>query len=260
MIRDMGLNLSTIQYSGLNQGWQSAYKKFGNNPPASASILEFMGSFKKGSKKFREILMYNSKPVKLNQLQQVKTFKKITGTAEISEARLQGMHSMWNGHFLDSKTKDFLFKYYNNMLGTNQRVNKFNPEIDPSCTFCNLKNLLPAPLETFEHIFYNCPAVQKIISEFFSKYLNIPLVSSSIFFSGIITEYECKNAAFQLCMDTLRYTIWLYKLEKKSLSGPQVLNEVNRKFEYIFKMSHKTKINFSKCNFFRGNEQQRHGE
>jgi len=90
--------------------------------------------------------------------------------------------------------------------------------------------------------------------------MNIQLTNSSTYFSGAISEHEYKNAAFQLCMDILRNNIWLYKLEKRLPSSNLILNEINRKFECIFKISNKTGAKFSKCEFFRGNEQHERGE
>jgi len=190
----------------------------------------------------------------------LKHIKKVTDTENIDTERLRKMHSMWSRHFLDSKTRDFIFKFYNNILGINQRVNKFNPAICPSCTFCNISNTLPAPLESFRHIFYDCPSVKKILNDFFNRFINIPLVECDIFFSGAITNTESKNEVFQLCMDILRYNIWLFKLEKKLPISNLILNEVDRTFGYIFRVSNKTHINFTKCIFLRGNEDNEHGE
>ena len=197
---------------------------------------------------------------KLTNMQQVKTYKKVTEIENIDNTRLRKMHAMWSRHFLDSKTRDFIFKFYNNILGTNQRVNKFNPATCPSCTFCNISNTLPAPLESFRHIFYDCPSVKKILIAFFNKFMNISLVACDVFFGGTITNTENKNEVFQLCMDILRYNIWLFKLEKKLPITEQILNEVDRTFVHIFKISNKTKIKFTTCIFLRGNEQHEHGE
>jgi len=61
-------------------------------------------------------------------------------------------------------------------------------------------------------------------------------------------------------MDICRYNIWVYKLEKKLPSETLFISEINRTFEYIFKISTKMKQKFLKCNFFRGNEHIGHGE
>jgi len=158
--------------------------------------------------------------------------------------------------FLSTKTKDFLFKFYNNLLGTNQRVHKFNKTVCPSCTFCSLECNLPSPLETFTHIFYDCPSVQKVFKAFFDKFFTIGAPTREEYFSGEFTDNESKNWAFQLCMDIFRYNIWLFKLEKKKLVLPLILGEISRTFELYTK----TKLKFSKCTFLKGNKEEEDGE
>jgi len=83
------------------------------------------------------------------------------------------------------------------------------------------------------------------------------------FYSRALTEQESKNKVFQLCMDILRYNIWLHKLEKKIPNAQLIIKEVNRTFECIFKISNKTHIQFTKCLFLLGNEDEQdnnHGE
>ena len=259
-LNNMGLVITHEQRACLAQGWENAKRKFGRGDLVQKNITEFLQSFKKGSKKFREILTEGEKHGNVKNLQQYKTYKKLIGVDNIPENRLNGMHKMWTVHFLSAKTKDFLFKFYNNLLGTNQRVHKFNKTICPSCTFCSLERNFPAPLETFTHIFYDCPTVQKLLKAFFDTFFNIAAPTSEVYFSGEITDIESKNWSFQLCMDVFRYNIWLFKLEKKKLVLPLILGEINRTFEYIFKLSAKTKLKFTKCNFLKGNEEDVLGE
>ena len=104
---------------------------------------------------------------------QLKTFKKLTGINVISETRAKNMYGAWNKHFLSSEIKVFMFKFYNNTLGTNLRVSKFNYEINPECTFCSINGPHPASREDFAHLFFHCPTTKKIIQEFFDKYMTI---------------------------------------------------------------------------------------
>ena len=259
-LNNMGIAIKHEQHACLVQGWENAKRKFGRNALVQKNISEFLQSFKKGSKKFREILTEGEKHGNVKNLQQCKTYRKLIGCDNILETRLNGMHKMWTFHFLSARTKDFLFKFYNNLLGTNQRVNKFNKTICPSCTFCSLECNLPSPLETFTHIFYDCPSVQKVLNAFFDKFFTICTPTCVEYFSGELTDNESKNWAFQLCMDIFRYNIWLFKLEKKKLVLPLILGEISRTFEYIFKLSIKTKLKFSKCTFLKGNEEEGDGE
>ena len=64
---------------------------------------------------------------------QIKTFLKLTNSENISHSRLKSLIGGWDNSFLPGKIRTFLFKFYNNILGLNSRVAKFNVDIDPSC-------------------------------------------------------------------------------------------------------------------------------
>ena len=51
-------------------------------------------------------------------------------------------------------------------LYTNAMISKFAVEQDPECSRCVGGRLLPAPKETLPHIFFNCPMISIILSEF----------------------------------------------------------------------------------------------
>ena len=169
---------------------------------------------KKGSKCFRTILTknygtYDGKTIK--NMPQVKTFLRLTETETETETveinRIKNMMGSWNYSFLPSKIRTFLFKFYNNILGLNSRVAKFNQNTNPSCTFCSLNNLRPAPKESFTHLFYYCEKNKKIIVEFFTRFFTIETPDCTTFFCGNIREKETENRSFQLAMDILRYYI-----------------------------------------------------
>ena len=110
----------------------------------------------------------------------------------------------------------FLFKFYNNILGLNVRVSKFNQLIDPSCTFCSNRNFRPAERESFAHLFYYCETTHAILTEFLKRYFTINVPGISVFFCGTVSNKERENRAFQLTLDVFRYHIWVNKLEKNT--------------------------------------------
>ena len=125
------------------------------------------------------------------------------------------MLGAWNNNSLPGKIRTFLFKFYNNILGINARVSKFNNTVDPGCTFCTLKNTHPVCKESFAHIFYYCETTHKIIAEFFERYFTITIPGPQVYFTGQISEKENENRSLQLALDILRYHIWHNKLKKK---------------------------------------------
>ena len=154
----------------------------------------------------------------LIKLPLVKTFSRLVGTQNIEITRLKNMMGAWNNNFIPGKIRTFLFKFYNNILGLNSRVAKFNRTTYPSCTFCSLTNCRPTERETFAHLFFYCETTNRILAEFFNRFFTIEMPEVGTFFCGNIKLHENENRAFhfQLAMDIFRYHIWVYKLEKKN--------------------------------------------
>ena len=182
---------------------------------------------------------------------QIKTFLKLIYSENISHSRLKSLIGGWDNSFLPGKIRTFLFKFYNNILGLNSRVAKFNVDTDPSCTFCSLQNHRPAEKETFAHLFFLCNTTNNIIREFFNRYFTIEPPNCEIFFCGNISVNEETNKPFQLAMDILHYHIWLNKLEKKIPVISYIFNEVNDTMGYIYKASPKAEQLAESCYFFR---------
>ena len=130
------------------------------------------------------------------KLTQVVTFLKLTGSANIEPTRLRGMIGAWNNSYLPGNIRTFLFKFYNNIRGLNVKVSKFNPLIDPSCTFCSNRNFRPAERESFAHLFFYCETTQVILAEFFKRYFTINVPEISVFFCGTVSNKERENRAF----------------------------------------------------------------
>ena len=169
-VRDiLGVSLTHKQFQNLKIGWNRAKKKFHVNGKNGSTLNDFLMLDRKGSKRFREILTKNSRMEQgknLKNLQQVKTYARLTGSANTEISCLKSMMGAWNNNFLPGKIRIFFFKFYNNILGLNTRVAKFNRETDPSCTFCSISNLRHAEQEVFAHVFYFCETTNKLLTDF----------------------------------------------------------------------------------------------
>ncbi len=125
----------------------------------------------------------------------IQTYGRTVGARIVDPKRASSIMSNWNKSFLPSNVRVFIFKYYNNMLGLNSRVAHFNREVNASCTFCTDRKVLPAEKETMIHLFYHCPSVQCLITEFSMKYLRDPELEIATFFTSEVTEFEKKITA-----------------------------------------------------------------
>ena len=216
------------------------------------SLGSFFGLKATGSKIFRKVLTSRNKS-KVTQLTQYKTFCKLTENEEISEIRAREIFSDWNaiGSSSSSRFKIFLFKQCNIILGLNLRVSKFNREIEPTCTFCNAAKKFPAPLETFSHIFFFCEVINPIVTQI----CNDLLVNTNVNVKKKIYSEICENTdysrAFSLIMNSLRYCIWQFKLEKRIPSNNLVRTELFYTVKNIRNSSAKSKLLIDGCQLFR---------
>jgi len=192
-------------------------------------------------------------------MQQVKSFCKTTGTAFVSEKISSENLKGWNIYCFPNRFKVFVFKYYNNILGTANRVAHFNYDTDPSCIFCKINLNLPAPAESFAHIFFDCPQVYNAIEKFYAKYLNIDLIREN-YFSGAFTEITAENQSINLILNVLRYHIWEAKLLRKNLSFPTLENETINMLQYITDSSQKIKNKIIMSAFINVDGEGGHGQ
>ncbi len=118
----LNIALPLEKYNILKQVYQIALRKYFKVGKVETSLSEFFRSFKKGSKKFRIIMSGTVSEQTVKSGTQVRTFLRTIEEDCPSFARLRSLYSNWNVSFLNSSIREFIFKYYNNILGTNSRV------------------------------------------------------------------------------------------------------------------------------------------
>jgi hypothetical protein len=145
--------ITNEQHVGLKNAYKSAVGRYRKLDADSQTIASFIGKFRKGSKPFRNIISKASAKKNMSQLSHVRTFLRLTNCDPPSDVRIKSLFCSWNKTVFSSRINLFKFKYYNNILGTNNRVSHFNPEVNAGCTFCNISGPRPIPVESFSHIF-----------------------------------------------------------------------------------------------------------
>jgi hypothetical protein len=149
---------------------------------------EFITRFKKGSRPFRKVLGRGlDAKIKCKNKSNIKTFFRLIGIDVIDENELKKLNKQWGYNLLQNKTREFAFKFLNNILGLNTRVSHFNRTVSRECTFCVLKNVNNAPDECFLHLFFECNSVGPILDKFCNDYLgelnlNTPVKKRNSFF------------------------------------------------------------------------------
>ena len=189
----------------------------------------------------------------------VKSFCKSADVPFGTEKEWARSLGVWNTFCFPNRFKSFLFKYYSNVLGTGNRVFHFNINSDPACVFCIKAYNLPAPMETFSHLFYDCPETEKVLSNFFIKYFNGDITRDN-YFSGNFDSSKRDNFAINLILDSLRFAIWQCKLLKNRISFFTIETETISLLENITATSEKIKQSIMQCQFINVDGERRQRE
>jgi len=160
-----GLNLSIANYFRLRSSllWNKTVFLEDNRQHfiSSTSVCEFLRSFKKGSKKIREVFSKNmSVKCHFMQFETTKTFFKLTSIEEDDITNFSDNLGLWGLYFLPNELKEFVFKFYNNCLALNARIGSYR-ETTKNCSFCAFYGGVQH-LETFRHFFLECEHVKQV--------------------------------------------------------------------------------------------------
>ena len=97
--------------------------------------------------------------------------RSLVDAGTVLEREIVEIHmGLWGRLFLDPKMKDFLFRYTQARLFTNQTVAQYIENQDRGCTFCTIQNrfegIRGAAItdETVGHLFWECNHVMEIIN------------------------------------------------------------------------------------------------
>jgi hypothetical protein len=150
------LNLSLVVYMRLHEALQLANERHNDEEKPVQSMEFFIKSFTKGSKPFRRIL--NDSEFKKLQIEKVNTVTSFFGIIDmemVDRKNLRHCWGEWQKNYYGNKCREFLYKFRNNVLGTNDRVSKFVPGHNSECSLCIFnKEPLPIQSESFTHVFF----------------------------------------------------------------------------------------------------------
>jgi hypothetical protein len=249
--RDIGLRLNDIVWIRLRGAINQAKASFGSVPRKndSTSVANFVRGFKKGSKKFREIIEYDSTLTECRKtLRTVTTFSEITDTTVPESDFLGKTLSLWNRSFLPNELREFFFKERKNCLPLNNRIVNYVQNASDKCSFCKIINPETLTRESFSHLFLDCPVTRGNLNGFI-RIIRIPVLPNdpnlkNIFWYGIV-EGELDKELL-LIFEIFCYCIWKAKTAKKI---PRVLTVADSFFcilQTIFGISFKIRDNFMK--------------
>jgi hypothetical protein len=218
METSMSFNLNSyLKIVGACTGYLQTLKGNRITDGTSVKVGDFFKTFKKGSGPVRRVLDIKFK-TDIKQSKTVSSFGRISGL-DLNNKNPKLQYSLWNLTGLKNDFREFIFKFYNNILGLNTRVSHFVLNITRTCTICSLKGINDND-ETFSHFFLTCESVSGIrnslYEEFFSSLGNDDLVKTEFWLSfppPVITDRMLASIAALL----IQFLLWKKKLKKKFL-------------------------------------------
>jgi len=244
---EFGLDFNLATYMRIHEALQFTKdsRREGDSKPTQ-SLEFFLKSFDKGSKPYRRILRFkeNSK-LKISTLNTVKSFFEIVGLQMVNDDILHICWGEWQRNYYGNRCKEFIYKFRNNILGINQRVCKFVPDVGAECDICRVsKEPLPINTESFLHLFFECPHTSRyrniVIENFFPELANATEEQMKNFwFLGIMPNTRKVNP-FVSCMVTeVNFYIWKMKLNKSLLPLGIFIQDLSYTMYSVLKMSNK---------------------
>jgi hypothetical protein len=233
---DTGINFSLVTYMRLSGIISAGCGRFGPvripDPPQKNIINLFSGT-RKGSRAIRNALDKSKHDVeitKLSRLRQVNTFFNLIGVPVPVPDMLKKIYGSWGWYFLPNKTRDFAFKFFNNMLGLNTRLAHF-VEQRRACDLCGGRRgggPVPVPVaqqpeETFLHLFFTCTVTNNFRNQFLNVLMDTLVILNDadkklFWFCGLIPDRKKDFLGLHTLTIFINEYIWACKLKKTSLS------------------------------------------
>ena len=221
------LDLSLNGYARLCTCLNYFVNRMRNNRRSDGTCVEFWskyGTSKNIGKKIRNgLLLKRKKTFDIKNQLSINTFMRLTGLQidTITPAFLTKSITMWNVSGIFNRTRVFIFKFYNNILGLNSRVSHFVPNVNRACTFCDCLQLQNKPDETFLHLFFTCQTSRDWQTQFLSKYFDNTQGFSEaelrkFWFLGYLPNQQNVNIFITGAALLFQFCIWEAKLGKKT--------------------------------------------
>ena len=234
-----GIPLTALGYGRLANALNCFFDRLRPDPEDndnSKSLISAFGHLKKPGRKCRTF-MATGRNDDLSKQTTCKTFFRLINVNYIGNKEFSIPISWWNSNCLPNRVRTFAFKFYNNILGLNQRTVHFAANPVRYCIFCHLDRVINPPDESFFHLFSRCPTVQHWHMEFLQIHFNnLNLVddeAQKFWFLGILPNQNTPSFAVLSAVMVFQYCIWEEKLRKRK----PAFRTINILFEEIFKKS-----------------------
>ena len=141
------------------------------------SVPVMFSKVKKGSKKYREILIGKTEANSAPKMKTEADWK--ISAKQGRENFFEKAFSFWKYSSLLTKIQLMLLKISNHQIKLNSQLKHYARDenglrVEPGCTFCTLANEVSIDEESYKHFFLCCPQSKGVLEPIATKY-NIPI-------------------------------------------------------------------------------------
>jgi exonuclease III len=233
-------NLDERKYRQLVDACMNIHRLYKDNFVAGKkpeSLEDIILSKNKFSKKVRTILDGKKTVTSRNIIR----YGEITETVP-DNILAASMNKIWGYSFLENNVRTFAFKLFNNVLGTNQRVNRFVRGHLPHCTFCVLAGDPDLDEESINHLFQDCVSVEPVILEIINWFWAGERTSRRDYLCGMATDDVKKSFLWNIFVLVLKFYIWDCKLKYKLPNTEDAKKEICDRLVTYGKLNKKFKL------------------
>jgi hypothetical protein len=126
--------------------------------------------------------------------------------------------SSWNIFSYTNDFKNFVFCLRYNQLPLNNRLNSYMSDVNPSCTFCVINGVNPAPRDSLSHCFLHCNTVRNWLENILGNTsFNLDINNPDFFRLSRFGIYNTETLTtsrinvFNLFFDSFKYVVFKHR-------------------------------------------------
>ena len=154
--RRFSITISEDEYKELYSNVAAWYKKYKDRQAlAKCCFFKYLNRKTTSSKSLRSF--WSQQDGYLSKASYTNYFCKKTGIPRNEILKpYKAYIGIWAISFLTYDLAQFIFKFSHNKIFTNDRISKFNQDVDRTCFFCLKEGLSPPPSVSVTHTFFYC--------------------------------------------------------------------------------------------------------
>jgi hypothetical protein len=201
------------------------------NENLKKNIEDFLVIPTKGSKRFRAFFnRCDSLVDNIKNDRSIITFYRLIDLPVPAIDVLTRCITLWSLSYLGNDFRDFSFKCRFNYLNLNNRRAAYDPDVNPLCSFCRIRDPDTDIRESFEHLFFSCTTASGLIDNLLIDCFDFRPANvwerKEFVWNGILPANERISLPVLFFWESFRFLIYRYKVRRRLPNFVMIKNEL----------------------------------